>query len=238
MKIEGTARAAALRTTSAYARRLEVIESAGAPDESAAVASIAGIPEAEFTPRVRDAITRLMGEVDQLRHDLKRTQARLEEAERAADQDHLLPLFNRRAFVRELTRSIGVSSRYGTPSSLVYFDLDGFKQVNDTYGHAAGDALLAHVAHVLTQNVRDSDVVARLGGDEFGVILVHTAQAQSEAKAASLAARLAESPALWLGKPIDIAFSYGVLELTPGDSADSAMARADALMYSQKRAAR
>ena len=110
---------------------------------------VLGIPEAEFTPRVRDAIMGLMGEVDILRRELNQTRARLEEAGKAADQDQLLPLFNRRAFVRELTRYIAFAGRYGTPASLIYFDLDGFKAVNDTYGHAAGDAVLAHFADVL-----------------------------------------------------------------------------------------
>ena len=236
MRVERTARTAALKRTQGYARTLEVIEPDAPGTEAVVSASVLGIPEHEFTPRVRDAVVRLMGEVEQLRRDLRSTLLRLVEAEHSADRDQLLPLLNRRAFVRELTRAIGLSSRYGMPSSLLYFDLDEFKRVNDSHGHAAGDAVLAHFAETLSTHVRDSDVVARLGGDEFGVILAHTDQTQAEAKAESLASTLFASPVLWNGKQIDICFSWGAFELVPGDTAESAIARADELMYARKRA--
>jgi len=211
---------------------------AAAPRPSATMGNVLGIPEHEFTPRVRDAILKLMGEMDSLRRELHNTRARLEEVERTADQDHLLPLLNRRAFVRELSRHIGFSTRYGTPASLIYFDLDDFKNVNDTYTHAGGDAVLAHFADTLLCHVRDTDVVARLGGDEFGVILSHTCADLANRKAENLANVLAASPALWNGRTIAVGFSYGAFELTPSESADSAMARADEAMYANKRAAR
>ena len=94
-------------------------------------ASVLGIPEGEFTPRVRDAIMGLMGEVDTLRRELTQTRARLEEVEKTADQDGMLPLLNRRAFVRELTRYIAFTGRYNTPASLIYFDLNHLKKIND-----------------------------------------------------------------------------------------------------------
>src|SRR5262249_45080327 len=125
---------------------------------------------------------------------------------------------------------------YGTPASLVYFDLDGFKSVNDTHHHAGGDAVLKHFVSVLQANVRDSDVVGRLGGDEFGVILTHANQETAGWKVSSLADLLRMSPALWNGKKIPVSFSYGAFELKAGESADTAMARADEAMYAQKRA--
>ena len=154
---------------------------------------------------------------------------------RRADQDQLLPLLNRRAFVRELTRYINFATRYSTPASLVYFDLDGFKSVNDTYGHAAGDAVLSHFADTLLAHVRDSDVVGRLGGDEFGIILSHADQAQAHKKASALSATLNASPPLWRGKAIQVGFSYGAFELLGDDDADNAIARADEAMYAHKR---
>src|SRR5215467_7953058 len=96
-----------------------------------ASASVLGIPEQEFTPRVRDAIMTLMHEVDVLRRELDQTRSRLDDLVKAADQDMLLPILNRRAFVRELSRFIGFAERYGTPSSVVYFDLNNFKHIND-----------------------------------------------------------------------------------------------------------
>ena|SRR5260221_271069 len=91
---------------------------------AAATASVLGIPEEEFTPRVRDAIMTLMHEVDRLRREIEQTRSRLEDMARAADQDMLLPILNRRAFVRELSRFIAFAERYGIPSSVVYFDLN------------------------------------------------------------------------------------------------------------------
>ena len=106
MKIDRPGRAAPTRGTTAtgYTRRGEAVTPVSAAEPVAATASVLGIPEAEFTPRVRDAIMTLMGEVDSLRRELDKTRTRLDEVEEAADRDQLLPLLNRRAFVRELTR--------------------------------------------------------------------------------------------------------------------------------------
>jgi diguanylate cyclase (GGDEF)-like protein len=235
MRAERTARTAARRRPQAYAPKLEVIEPEAPSAEAAVIAGALGVPEHELTPRVREAVTGLISEVDQLRRELRSTVLRLMEAEHSADRDQLLPLLNRRAFLRELTRAIGLSSRYGMPSSLLYFDLDDFKRVNDACGHAAGDAVLTHFAETLSAHVRDSDVVARLGGDEFGVILAHTDQEHAEAKAESLASTLFALPALWNGRQIDICFSWGTFELVPGDTAETAIARADEAMYARKR---
>ncbi|MDE2134844.1 MAG: GGDEF domain-containing protein [Alphaproteobacteria bacterium] len=240
MKVERTGSVGGARAVgaAAYAKQTQAVTAAEGPAVVSATASVLGIPEAEFTPRVRDAVMTLMGEVDNLRRELQRTRERLEEVEKAADQDHLLPLLNRRAFVRELTRYIAFTGRYGTPATLIYFDLDGFKAVNDTHGHAGGDAVLNHFAETLLSHVRDSDVVGRLGGDEFGVLLTHANQEQGAKKADQLADKLRASPTVWSGKPIPTNFSYGAFELKPGDTADLAMARADEAMYAHKRTAR
>ena len=240
MKVDRTGSVSGARAVgaAAYAKQTQAVAAAEGPAPVSATASVMGIPEAEFTPRVRDAIMTLMGEVDELRRELQHTRERLEEVEKAADQDQLLPLLNRRAFVRELTRYIAFTGRYGTPATLIYFDLDAFKKVNDTYGHAGGDAVLSHFAKTLLGHVRDSDIVARLGGDEFGVLLTHANQEQGLNKADQLAINLRETPTLWNGKSIPTGFSYGAFELKPGDTADLAIARADEAMYAHKRTAR
>jgi diguanylate cyclase (GGDEF)-like protein len=235
MKIEKTSSVRGTRAVgaAAYARQAQAVEAA--QSVSPVSASVLGIPENEFTPRVREAIMALMAEVDNLRRELQQTRQRLEEVEKTADQDQLLPLLNRRAFVRELTRYIAFTDRYGTPATLIYFDLNGFKAVNDTFGHAGGDAVLAHFASTLQAHVRDSDVVGRLGGDEFGVLLSHANQEQGLKKADLLAETLRSSPTPWNGSFIPTSFSYGAFELKPGDTADLAMARADEAMYAHKR---
>jgi len=82
-----------------------------------------GIPVTELTPKVRAAIRGLMAEVARLREELTRSKGRIDHLEKLADQDSLLPIHNRRAFVRELTRAISMTERYGTPSSVIYFDV-------------------------------------------------------------------------------------------------------------------
>jgi diguanylate cyclase (GGDEF)-like protein len=240
MKIERTGPSRVTRATgaAAYARQAEAVATTASPATVGAAASVLGIPESEFTPRVRDAIVTLMGEVDSLRRELSATRARLDEAEKNADQDQLLPLLNRRAFVRELTRYIAFAGRYGTPASLIYFDLNGFKTINDTFGHSGGDAVLLNFANVLSGNVRDSDCVGRLGGDEFGVLLSHADQDQAHKKADILAEKLRAAPTAWAGKSIPVSFAYGAFELKSGDNADLAIARADEAMYAHKRSGR
>src|SRR6185295_17049259 len=236
MKISGKSGAAGVKGAQAYASVQRVTAAQTAPVNSASdVSSVLGIPEAEFTPRVRDAIIGLMAEVDRLRQDLERTQARLVAMESMADQDGLLTVLNRRAFVREMSRIMSFGDRYDLTASLIYFDLDGFKAVNDTFGHAAGDAALHHVASLLIANVRESDLVGRLGGDEFGVILAKADQAQAEHKARSLSDLFLAQPFEWQGKPLALSFAYGVHVFKKGENVDAAMANADKAMYAAKR---
>jgi diguanylate cyclase (GGDEF)-like protein len=240
MKVERNSPSRPARSVAqaAYARRVEASDGMDTVDTVMPAASVLGIPEAEFTPRVRQAIMGLMGEVDSLRRELTQTRARLEDVEKTADQDGMLPLLNRRAFVRELTRHIAFADRYNTPASLIYFDLNHLKRTNDTYGHAAGDAVLAHFADVLKAHVRDSDCIGRLGGDEFGVLLSHANQDQALKKADVLASALEASPTSWNGNVIPVSFAYGAFELKSGDNPDTAMARADQAMYAQKKSQR
>jgi diguanylate cyclase (GGDEF)-like protein len=206
-----------------------------APITPVAAASVLGIPEAEFTPRVRDAIMGLMSEVDRLRREVEQTRTRLEELARTADQDMLLPILNRRAFVREITRFVALAERYSVPSCVLYFDLDNFKEVNDVHGHAAGDAVLRHFCDLISHQIRENDVFARIGGDEFGVILSHTGIEQAAKKGASLAQSLTDHPAVWENQPVEISFSYGAYELHAGENPDTAIKEADRAMYVQKR---
>lgn len=211
---------------------------AQATAQPAVTATVMGIPEPELTPRVRDAIMRLMGEVDQLRNELNRTRHRLAELERLADRDTLTPLYNRRAFVRELSRGMAHVERYNRPSCLIYFDLNGLKEINDKYGHAAGDAALIQVGQILLDNTREVDVIARLGGDEYGVILSETDAQQGREKADHLAEAIRRRPLHWEGKSLPLDAAYGVYPLKPGEDPGSALAAADQMMYSHKLARR
>lgn len=198
-------------------------------------ATFLGLSETELSPNVRAALTALLDEVRHLRDELDRTRKRISHLERVADEDAMLPIANRRAFVRELTRIISFSERYGSPGSVLYFDLNGMKQINDRFGHPAGDAALRHFATMLVNNVRDSDVVGRLGGDEFGVILAQADKAQAQEKANQLLSVIARSPLVWEGIDIEMSCAIGLHEFHGQQSADDALSLADASMYQAKR---
>src|SRR5690606_25873974 len=121
----------------------------------------------------------------------------------------LLPVANRRAFVRELSRVMSHMERYNAPHCVLFFDLNGLKRINDTLGHAAGDAALMAVARTLLGNTRQSDLVGRLGGDEFGVILAQTDTASANAKAARLAELIESQKVEWRGHRIALSVAYG-----------------------------
>lgn len=201
------------------------------------VATIMGIPEAELTPKVRGAIDRLLAEVQQLRARLSGAQKRIVHLEALADNDPLAPVLNRRAFVRELARMSAFAERYEAPGSIIYFDVNDLKAINDRHGHAAGDAIIRHVAEVLLREVRASDIVGRLGGDEFAVILAQASPGSAAAKAASLAKAVSNDFAEWAGEPLHVDVSYGTYTLSGGERPDEALAAADRAMYARKNAA-
>jgi diguanylate cyclase (GGDEF)-like protein len=195
-----------------------------------------GVTEAELTPAVRQAIATLVIELNDLRADIQRLKARLQEAETAADEDPLTSAKNRRAFIRELKRIAAFAQRYDAPASLVYFDLDDLKGINDRFGHAAGDAVLKAVAARLASHVRESDIVGRMGGDEFAVLLVQADLPTARAKAEMLA-RLVEAEPVSVGDwltPIKV--SWGVRQIDASLDAETIIADADGAMFAMKRA--
>ncbi len=199
-------------------------------------ASVMGIPANELTPKVRDAIMKLMAEVESLRKDLDQSRVRIEYLERLADQDTLAPVANRRAFVRELSRIISFSERYNSPSSVIYLDVNGLKEINDTHGHPAGDAVLMRVADILLENVRESDVVGRLGGDEFAVILTQGGPDAAMEKAQILVDKIESRPLDWNGQIIPLKLAFGVYTFQGGEEPGDALAAADKAMYAHKNA--
>lgn len=193
-----------------------------------------GIPEAELTPKVRSAIMSLLAEVERLRREMEESRSRIAHLERMADEDPLVPVANRRAFVRELSRMMSFSERYGAPSSLLFFDIDNMKTINDAFGHAAGDAAIRFVADTLMQNVRESDTVGRLGGDEFGVVLVNTAEPAAHEKGAQLAGAIEQGGFAWQAKPVPLGVSFGAFSFAGGVDASKALDEADRAMYAKK----
>ncbi len=206
----------------------------GTARAAADITTIAGIPETELTPKVRAAIEMLMAEVQRLRVDIDQAQKRVGYLEKLADEDSLVPVANRRAFVRELGRIVAYAERYGAESSVLYFDINSFKKINDTYGHAAGDAALRQVGQLMVENTRESDIVGRLGGDEFGIILAQADAKTAVEKAATLAKAVESVPFVWEGNTLKIGLSYGIYSFSGKENAGEALALADKAMYMSK----
>ncbi|HYD88862.1 MAG TPA: GGDEF domain-containing protein [Vitreimonas sp.] len=190
-----------------------------------------GLSRRDVSDAALAALERLAAERDSLAE-------RLAAAENLADRDTLAPVFNRRAFLRELHRTMSEVERYRTPAAVLYLDLDGFKQLNDAYGHAAGDAVLRHVGLMLVDSVRESDVVGRLGGDEFGVILNRASAEEAHAKAAALSEKLDGAIILHEGMGHRVRASFGVHAIALVEDPETAIARADEAMYADKYARR
>ncbi|GIK50020.1 MAG: hypothetical protein BroJett013_27170 [Alphaproteobacteria bacterium] len=186
----------------------------------------------------RDVSDAALAALERLAAERESLAERLAAAEALADRDALAPVLNRRAFMRELHRTMSEVERYKTPAAVLYLDIDGFKALNDSYGHAAGDAVLRHVGLLLLDSVRESDVVGRLGGDEFGVILNRATAEEAHAKAAALSEKLNSAVILHEGMAHRVRASFGAHAIALVEDPETAVARADEAMYADKFARR
>ena len=156
-----------------------------------------------------------------------------------ADHDVLTGLANRRRFDEELTRHLERCRRHGPDGALLMIDLDNFKEVNDTLGHAAGDELIVSTAALLRSRVRSTDVVARLGGDEFAVLLVDADLEAAETVARSIVDRVRAHTSTLEGSRRRVTASVGVVTVRAADEHEvDILALADMTMYDAKDAGR
>jgi diguanylate cyclase len=160
-------------------------------------------------------------------------EAALAEAHAAAGTDPLTGALNRRGFAKAYQRELARMRRSGKGFSLAHLDLDDFKQLNDTQGHAAGDKALVHLVDLLGRLMRPSDILCRFGGEEFVVLLPDT---EVDDAAAAIARYLREFSARPIpGTDCVMSFSAGVVGLRADESFDDLVARADAATYTAKR---
>ncbi len=176
-----------------------------------------------------------LDEKDRLREEISRLKIYIKELEQAADSDPLIPVYNRRAFIRELARAQTLEVRYNIPTSIIFFDLNNFKEVNDRYGHAIGDDLLVEIGYSLQSNVRDCDLVARLGGDEIGVLLFKTDEEIGRQRAAMLADVVKTVEINMPTNIVSVSASWGVSAVKPDVSPEHLLSEADADMFRNKR---
>ncbi|HET8949947.1 MAG TPA: EAL domain-containing protein [Solirubrobacteraceae bacterium] len=194
---------------------------------------------------VRDESARAVDEqgrllVEGILTDITERKASEDRLQHLADHDGLTDLLNRRRFVEELELEIAATGRGMRSSAVVVLDIDGFKYVNDSLGHQAGDELIRAVARTLQGRLRGSDAIARLGGDEFACLLRGAGGAEADAVAAELVATLREQQFRVGEEAVRVTASAGIAGLEPDGAAtaDTVLAAADMAMYEAKRAGR
>jgi diguanylate cyclase (GGDEF)-like protein len=148
-----------------------------------------------------------------------------------ATKDPLTGAFNRRSFDEQAEAFVAACHETGAPMALVAVDVDHFKRINDSFGHAVGDAVLKEFAQRVLREIKRRDGLYRLGGEEFALLLPHTGMAEAAAFAEVLRRSLERNPFSGAGH---LSASFGVAELLPGDTVQSLMQRADEALYAAK----
>jgi diguanylate cyclase len=152
-----------------------------------------------------------------------------------ARTDVLTGLMNRRAFDEELNRRFAIFRRQGIPAGVMLLDVDRFKAVNDTYGHAVGDAVLVGIADALKRAVRETDMLARYGGEEFAVVITGLSPVEFAQAAERLRRAVESSEVRTEGHVLRPTVSCGVTQLMLGDDMDAVFHRADKSLYAAKK---
>jgi diguanylate cyclase (GGDEF)-like protein len=157
----------------------------------------------------------------------------------AAAIDPLTNCYNKREFIRQMERHIANASRYGNDLSVILFDIDHFKNVNDIYGHQAGDKVLERVSGTLFSEIRKGDCLSRYGGDEFVIILPYTKKARAM-ELADRVRRVVENLEIRIAKKksINVTASFGVASLKNHSDQESLLSDADSMLYKAKASGR
>lgn len=167
--------------------------------------------------------------------EIVRLRAYVKQLEQAADADILAPVYNRRAFLRELVKAQSINQRHNIPMSLILLNLDGFKNINERYGHVMGDELIIRVGDSLQRSIRDCDMVARLGSDDFAILLFKCELAEAHGKAHQMTESLAGIGIDMPSNSLYITASYGVTKVGSGMTPERIMSNAHDQMIRNKR---
>lgn len=185
------------------------------------------IPVDELAPDVREAFARLADENALLRAALAEMRARIGDLEESAETDPLTGLANQRQFRTQLNRVVSQAGRHGTPAALLLIELTGLKALNDRYGQIAGDAALSHVARMLKELIRTSDVAARTSGAAYSLILDHLDSDSAIDTGERIARCIAARPLDLGGTQVPIGATVAVAAILPGDTAEDVLARVE-----------
>jgi diguanylate cyclase len=190
--------------------------------------------EAERVDQEAKRAERLRARVVELEVQTRGLHRELDQERRKARIDPLTQVANRAAFEERFAAELVRWQRFRAPVSLVLFDVDRFKQVNDTYGHRAGDAALRAVAGCIDARRRAADVLARHGGEEFALLMIGATAAEALAVADDLRERVAGLGLHFRGTPVTLTVSAGITELREGDTGATVFERADQALYRAK----
>ncbi|MFV8819375.1 diguanylate cyclase [Haliea sp. E17] len=183
-----------------------------------------------FQGYVRDLSDRVEAEEQRLRADQLETLATI---------DPLTRTFNRRYFQDAAAREIARAERQGTPLSLVLFDIDHFKSINDRYGHVTGDKVINTIAQLVNSRIRSSDVLGRYGGEEFVILLPDTILSQAHLRSEELRQLVEDmSTESQSREEVQVTISLGVAQWQPGEELTSLLERADRALYASKQKGR
>lgn len=161
------------------------------------------------------------------------------ELRRQSELDPLTGIANRRKLLEDVAEKLGMLKRYGTRSSLMMFDLDHFKSINDRFGHGAGDDVLCSVCDLCRTGLRDADLFARIGGEEFAVLMPNTGLTAAQQAAERLRQKISRAVIHHDEDEIRVAISVGVTEILDRDeTVKDILRRADAALYQAKHAGR
>ncbi len=168
--------------------------------------------------------------------EIRALKAELEQLRGLVHVDQLTGLMNRGGLQESFAREAARADRAGRELAVALLDLDDFKQINDRHGHAAGDEALVHLAAIIRQTMRPSDVVVRFGGEEFLFLLPDAGARQAARALQRVQDDLDRRPLHFSGADLTLAFSAGVAMRRVGESPEDVVARADSALYAAKRA--
>ena len=190
--------------------------------------------ETEHHSTANNDVKELLGRLADLEKESSKLKARVQKERMQAQVDTLTGIANRLGYDQHLAQEYARWKRFGNPLTLVVWDIDHFKRINDDYGHAAGDKALKTIAHLLAGKVRETDYLARYGGEEFILIMPGATMDSAKNVAEKLREIVANSGFHFKGAPVKITISAGIAEFTSNDTPINVFDRADKALYHAK----
>jgi diguanylate cyclase (GGDEF)-like protein len=194
-----------------------------AADEAVDIAAFHGLNQDDLTEKARIAMMELITEIGELRQELARNRKRIAYLSNLADHDDLSTALNRRAFLRELSHAQVLARDYGAVNALLFVTVENLKEINEGYGHQAGDEMIEHVAAVMLRHLGKADVVGRLGGAEFAVVLVGHDTGRARDTADRLKKYVEGQPLMDGGTEVPAVVGVSVHGLDPDEDAEDAL---------------